>query len=154
MNITGLVHVNINCSNYERSKTFYEMLGFKEYWSVPETNTAEVANAVGMESYRVKGSLMSLSDAENRTVIDLLECQAPRDESPPYSNLYQPGLARIAFSTDNIDADYEILKKSGIEILSDPVKVQISKNSYSKFFCFKDPDGTFLELVQLFVTEQ
>ena len=77
MNITGLVHVNINCSDYERSKAFYEMLGFKEYWLVPETNTPEVANAVGMDSYRVKGSLMSLNDAENRTVIDLLEWVTP-----------------------------------------------------------------------------
>ena len=53
------------------------MLGFKEYWLVPETNTPEVANAVGMDSYRVKGSLMSLNDAENRTVIDLLQWVTP-----------------------------------------------------------------------------
>ena len=56
---------------HDYAKAFYEMLGFKEYWLVPETNTPEVANAVGMDSYRVKGSLMSLNDAENRTVIDL-----------------------------------------------------------------------------------
>ena len=154
MNITGLVHVNINCSDYERSKAFYEILGFKEYWLVPETNTPEVANAVGMDSYRVKGSLMSLNDAENRTVIDLLEWVTPRDNSQPYSNLYQPGLARIAFSTKDIDADYNLLKKNGVEVLSEPVKVTMSENSYSKFFCFKDPDGAFLELVQLFIEDQ
>jgi len=154
VNITGLVHVNINCSNYERSKAFYEMLGFKEYWSVPETSTSEVANAVGMASYRVKGSLMSLSEAESRTVIDLLEWVTPRDNSKPYPNLYQPGLARIAFSTKDIDADYNFLKKNGVEVLSQPVEVRMSENSYSKFFCFKDPDGSFLELVQLFIEAQ
>ena len=97
---------------------------------------------------------MSLNDAENRTVIDLLEWVIPRDNSQPYSNLYQPGLARIAFSTKDIDADYNLLKKNGVEVLSEPVKVTMSENSYSKFFCFKDPDGAFLELVQLFIEEQ
>ena len=48
MNIEGMVHVNINCSDYAASKKFYEMLGFEEVWRVPETNTAEVAAAVGM----------------------------------------------------------------------------------------------------------
>ena len=49
MNITGMVHVNINCSSYERSKLFYKMLGFEEVWVVPKTNTPEVNAAVGME---------------------------------------------------------------------------------------------------------
>ena len=42
MMIVGLTHVNINCSDYERSKTFYEMLGFEEFSVVPATNTPEL----------------------------------------------------------------------------------------------------------------
>ena len=154
MNITGLVHININCRDYEKSKLFYEMLGFEEYWSVPETNTEEVANAVGMPPYQVKGSLMSLSNSEHRTIIDLLEWKSPRDESPPYPNLYRPGLARIALSTDDINADYLFLIEKGIEVLSKPATVKMSDSSYSQFFCFKDPDGTFLELVQAFSNQR
>ena len=41
MAISGLVHVNINCSNYERSKAFYEVLGFKEFW--PQDELPELA---------------------------------------------------------------------------------------------------------------
>ena len=29
INVTGMVHVNINVSNFERSKVFYEALGFQ-----------------------------------------------------------------------------------------------------------------------------
>ena len=29
MNISGLVHVNINCSDFERSRAFYEALGYE-----------------------------------------------------------------------------------------------------------------------------
>jgi catechol 2,3-dioxygenase-like lactoylglutathione lyase family enzyme len=142
--------VNINCRDYEKSKAFYEMLGFKEFWPVPATNTEEVANAVAMPVYKVKGSLMALENAEQRTVIDLLEWQSPRDESPPYQNLYRPGLARIALASADIDADYRYLVAQGVEVLSAPVNVTMSDTSYSRFFCFKDPDGTFLELVQVF----
>ena len=30
MAITGLVHANINCSDYDRSLRFYEALGFRD----------------------------------------------------------------------------------------------------------------------------
>ena len=154
MNITGQVHININCRDFAVSKAFYEMLGFREYWLVPETNTLEVARAVGMsEPYRVKGALMALESAERPMVIDLLEWQSPRDESPPYPNLYRPGLARIAMASADIDADFEFLTDQGVEVVSEPVNVHTSSTSYARFFCFKDPDGTFLELVQIITSE-
>ncbi|NDH40333.1 MAG: hypothetical protein EBY45_07915 [Gammaproteobacteria bacterium] len=152
MHITGMVHININCSDYQRSKAFYEMLGFEVYWPVPETNTEDVANAVGMPKYQVEGALMALKGAAQPMVIDLLEWKSPRDDSPPYPNLYRPGLARIALSSADIDADYAYLVEQGVEVLSEPVNVHTSETSYARFFCFKDPDGTFLELVQV-ITE-
>jgi len=150
MNIRGLVHVNINCRDYEKSRQFYEMLGFREVWAVPATNTAEVAAAVGMPPYKVKGAIMSLADATPPVSIDLLEWQSPRDESPPYENLYRPGIARLALASTNIDADYAYLKSQGVEILSPPATVMMNESAGSRFFCFMDPDGTFLELVQTF----
>ena len=153
MNITGMVHININCSDYQRSKTFYEMLGFKEYWPVPETKTEEVAAAVGRPKYQVEGALMALQNAAQPMVIDLLEWKSPRDDSSPYPNLYRPGLARIALASADIDADYAYLVEQGVEVLSAPVNVHTSEISYARFFCFKDPDGTFLELVQVITAE-
>ena len=84
MNIEGMVHVNINCSDYAASKKFYEMLGFEEVWRVPETNTAEVAAAVGMPPYSVNGALLALKGSEPALVIDLLEWREPRDPGAPY----------------------------------------------------------------------
>ena len=54
----------------------------------------------------------------------------------------------------DIDADYNLLMKNGVEVLSEPVKVTMSENSYSKFFCFKDPDGAFLKVVNFSLEEQ
>lgn len=148
MNIVGMVHVNINCRDYDRSKRFYEILGFEVFWQVPETNTPEVAAAVGMPPYRVKGSLMRLRNASNPLVIDLLEWKEPSDQAPPYPHLYHLGLARLALLTTDLDQDMETLSKAGVEMLSEPALVQNENGPSSRFVCFKDPDGTFLELVE------
>jgi catechol 2,3-dioxygenase-like lactoylglutathione lyase family enzyme len=142
MNISGMVHVNINCSDFDRSRTFYEFLGFKLTMMVPPRNTPEVAAAVGMPPYHVKGALMSLPGST--TMIDLLEWKEPHDDSPPYPHLYHLGLGRIALATTDLDADVATLKSRGVEFLSEPARV-----GPSRFVCFKDPDGTILELVQM-----
>ncbi len=150
MNVTGMVHVNINCTDYQRSKAFYEMLGFEEVWQVPPTNSPEVNAAVGMQDYRVTGAIMALKGVKPAVLIDLLQWHQPEDHSPPYANLYRPGLARLALASADLQADYEYLLAQGVEVLSPPATVYASADHGSSFFCFKDPDGTFLELVQSF----
>jgi len=148
MNITGLVHVNINCSDFDRSLRFYELLGFQKVIDVPPKNTPEVAAAVGMPPYTVKGALLILQNSKTPLMIDLLEWQEPTDNRPPYPNLYHLGIARIALSTNNLDSDIAFLKSEGVEFLSDPATVKIENQPETRFICFKDPDGTILELVE------
>ena len=98
MNVKGLVHVNINCSDFDRSVKFYELLGFQKVFEVPAQNTKEVAAAVGMTPYTVKGALLMLLNSETPFMIDLLEWQEPSDSNPPYPHLYHLGIARIALA--------------------------------------------------------
>jgi len=148
MNITGLVHVNINCSDFDRSLQFYELLGFQKVIDVPPKNTPEVAAAVGMPPYTVKGALLILQNSKTPLMIDLLEWQEPSDNRPPYPNLYHLGIARIALSTNDLDSDVTFLKSKGVKFLSDPAMVKIENQPETRFICFKDPDGTILELVE------
>jgi len=149
VHVTGMFHVNVNCSDYERSRAFYERLGFQVIWEVPETNTSEVAAAVGMPPYRVRGALMALRGASGpATLIDLLEWREPRDDAPPYPHLYHRGLARIALTTSDLDADVAELEAAGVEMLSAPARLETADAGTSRFVCFKDPDGTMLELVE------
>ena len=148
MNINGLVHVNINCSDFDRSLRFYELLGFQKVIDVPPKNTPEVAAAVGMPPYTVKGALLILQNSKTPLMIDLLEWQEPTDNRPPYPNLYHLGIARIALSTNDLDSDIAFLKSEGVEFLSDPATVKIENQPETRFICFKDPDGTILELVE------
>ncbi len=123
MTITGLVHVNVNCSDFDRSLAFYEMLGFEHMVDVAPTNTADVAAAVGMPPYRVKGALLVLRTGSTPFVLDLLQWQEPTDPGPPYSHLYHLGIARIALSSDDLAGDMVRLQAEGVEFLSEPASV-------------------------------
>ena len=147
MNITGLLHININCSDFSRSRQFYEMLGFELLMPVHPDGSGQVAAAVGMASYTVRGALMKHPGG---VVIDLLEWQEPRDEEAPHGKLNHLGLARIAFTTSDIEADIARLRAEGVTFLSgEPAAVPGPRGSTTRFICFLDPDGTALELVDL-----
>ena len=150
LNISALVHVNINVSDFDRSRAFYEALGFRMVWMVPPTNSAEVCAAVGMPLYRVKGGLMGLEGVEPPFIIDLLEWQSPHDPAPPYPHLYHRGVARIAMATRDMDADLATLADMGVELVGPPARVLVDGVPVGgRFVCFKDPDGTVLELVEM-----
>ena len=148
MTVTGLVHVNINCRDFDRSLSFYELLGFQKLVDVPAKNTPEVAAAVGMPPYTVKGALLILKNSKIPLMIDLLEWVDPSDSSPPYEHLYHLGIARVALATDDLDSDVAFLQSNGVEFLSEPATVKLKDNPATRFVCFKDPDGTILELVE------
>lgn len=149
MSITGLVHVNINCSDFDRSEAFYKLLGFERLVDVAPTASPEVAAAVGMPPYEVRGALLMLRTGSQPVVIDLLEWRSPRDERPPYEHLYHLGIARIAFATTDLDNEIRRLKEHGVRFLSEPATVTLpGAKASSRFVCFFDPDGTVLELVE------
>ena len=147
MHVTGMVHVNINCSDFDRSLAFYRRLGYELVAMVPETNTPEVAAAVGMPPYRVRGGILHLPGES--TLIDLLEWQEPTDAEPPYPNLWHLGLARIALRTSDLDADLAELAADGIVPIGPPATVEWPGQPTSRIACLPDPDGTIVELVEL-----
>ena len=145
--ITGIMSVNINCSNYEQSLLFYENLGFHSVMEIEDTGTQETAAGLGMSSYQVRGSIMELKSGG--TALNLLEWEEPYDDSEPYSLLNHLGIARIALKSTDLDADVARLKAEGVEFLSDPV-IPDGPLAFLRIVCLKDPDGTVIELVELF----
>ena len=146
MNINGMAHVNINCSDFERSRAFYEALGFTMVWQVDGPPAAPgVAEAVGFEDYDIKGGIMALSGTA--VAIDLLEWTKPHDASAPYERLNHLGLARLALTTSDLAADVATLKSMDVEFVSEPVTLPGPTGAPVSFVCFKDPDGTIVELV-------
>jgi glyoxylase I family protein len=148
--IKSIFHININVTDFERSLAFYEMLGFKVVLNIGEGPNK--ANDVGLNipNSVARAALLSLSDDPRATRIDLIEWKQPRTEGAPYPHLYHAGAARIALFTKNLDEEYARLKANGVAMVSEPVTIRFGSKAGAKFFCFKDPDGTFLELIEPF----
>ncbi|ARN75826.1 VOC family protein [Oceanicoccus sagamiensis] len=142
-NLRALLHYNINVSDFEASKAFYQLLGFSVLLEV-DVDVPDAAEAQGLNlaPYSLKAAPMILADG---FIIDLIKFHSPYDDTAPHSDIYSLGLATLSLKTDNIQADMATLEANGIgySILfgseTNPVTIQ-----------FADPDGTVILLSQVF----
>jgi glyoxylase I family protein len=127
MQLNGIHHVAIICSDYPRSKHFYsQILGFA---IVAETYRAE------RQSYKLD---LRLSDG---TQIELFTFpSAP----PRVNNPEARGLRHLAFAVSDLLAAMHELQSHGIAV--EPVRVDTQTGR--RFTFFADPDGLPLELYE------
>jgi catechol 2,3-dioxygenase-like lactoylglutathione lyase family enzyme len=122
------------------------MLGFEIQGEVEEEGPPELATALGLPSYHVHAAKMALPQGHS---LNLTKWEDPYDSSAPYDLVNHIGIPRFAILTTNLDADINILREQGVEFYSDPVRPE-PPYDLLRFVCFEDPDGTVIELVQLF----
>jgi len=146
--IKAIFHVNINCSNFERSLEFYKMLGFKVAIEIPEGGSDAMSTGLGVEGAVAHAAIMTLGDDPRGTRLDLIEWKNPRDEAKPYGRLNHLGIARVALYTKELRKVYQELKDKGVKFVSEPVVLN-SGAAKALFACFHDPDGTYLELIEI-----
>lgn len=127
MKTTGIHHIAIICSNYDRSKAFYvETLGFP---IIQETFRA------ARNSYK-----LDLKVAEN-TQIELFSFPNPPERpSKPESC----GLRHLAFQVDDVEQTVFYLKSKGLEVEN----IRVDEITGKKFTFFKDPDNLPLEIYE------
>lgn len=125
--LTGLHHVAIICSDYERSKRFYtDVLGFQ----------------VQQEVYRKERDSWKLDLSLKGTyLIELFSFPAPPAR---VSRPEAAGLRHLAFGVDNIDQAVEALQQKGVA--TEPVR--IDEYTGRRFTFFSDPDGLPMELYE------
>ncbi|MCP3990207.1 MAG: VOC family protein [Actinomycetia bacterium] len=145
MAIKAIFHVNVNCSDYEVSKAFYENLGFQSILDLPTGGDAELAAGLAMPECDGRASIMMLDpDQPRQARLDLIEWVNPRDDQAPYDHLARLGINRIALWTIGLQEEYERLLGDGVEFLSEPMMM----GDHTSFVCLKDPDGTIIELIE------
>jgi catechol 2,3-dioxygenase-like lactoylglutathione lyase family enzyme len=145
MAIKDVFHVNVNCTNLDRSRQFYELVGFKVVTELGLGGSDDMNRGLGLPNgSKARAVLMMLEPEKPRgTRIDLIEWVDPPTKGSPAPDLAHAGAVRIALWTIGIDEEYERLKSAGVEFLSDVVGM----GKGARFCCFKDPDGTILELI-------
>ncbi|WP_445635219.1 VOC family protein [Nostoc sp. DSM 114161] len=127
MKTSGIHHVAIICSDYDRSKKFYvETLGFA---IIAETFRAE------RNSYK-----LDLQVGENAQ-IELFSFPNPPQR---FSSPEACGLRHLAFKVDDIEQTVNYLKSQGVVTEN----IRIDELTGKKFTFFKDPDNLPLEIYE------
>jgi glyoxylase I family protein len=127
MKTTGIHHIAIICSDYERSKRFYvEVLGFS---IIQETFRAQ------RNSYK-----LDLCVGEKQQ-IELFSFANPPER---INNPEACGLRHLAFEVDDIEQTVLELKSKGVEVEN----IRIDDITDKRFTFFKDPDNLPLEIYE------
>ncbi|QSJ16846.1 VOC family protein [Nostoc sp. UHCC 0702] len=127
MKTTGIHHIAIICSDYERSKRFYvETLGFSV---IHETFRAE------RNSYK-----LDLRVGEN-SQIELFSFPNPPQR---VGNPEACGLRHLAFEVEDIEQTVVYLNSHNVEVEN----IRIDEITGKKFSFFKDPDNLPLEIYE------
>jgi len=149
--VQRLFHVNINCSNLERSTEFYgETLGMNLFLQTGFSDLPELGELLelgGPASADV--CMFATEQGLEGTVIDLVEWKQPKFTGKPYEKMNNVGMPRMAFLVDDIDDMYEKLRTKKVKFISDPVTIRFDPPVGNiRAVCFYDPDGTVLELLE------
>lgn len=127
MNIEGIHHVAIICSDYAKSKHFYtDILGFK----IIEETYREARQSYKLDLAMPNGDQIELFSFPNNP---------ERPDSPEAR-----GLRHLAFVVSSVEDSAESLRSQGVEV--EPIRVDELTNK--RFTFFKDPDGLPLELYE------
>ena len=126
--MASFLHTMVRITDPEKSRTFYEALGFRF--------SSEMDIVRGGET-EATNYFLSLGDSEN-----VLELTFNHD-----GRTYEMGTAygHIAFGVDDLDVALEQLKEQGIEPERPPYQV---REGGSRLCFVRDPDGYRVELIE------
>lgn len=151
--VASFFHINVNCSDFDRSLAFYRLIGFEIVLDFSEGGDA------GFGSVGLGPVLRLPSDCEGRAALlmlggdrtgprlDLIEWRSPREASPARGSLARPGVGRICLRTFDADAVYGRLSGAGYVCYSTPEPITLG-GSRINVFCAEDPDGVVIEFMQ------
>jgi catechol 2,3-dioxygenase-like lactoylglutathione lyase family enzyme len=143
----GVAHVNVNVSDFERSRAFYRMLGLTSSLGPAYIDTPQVAALLGAsEPLDIEGELIQLPF--DGSVIELVQWKSPFDPEPAYPPpINHLGINRMAYFTLDLEGDVARLKAQGVQFLSEIAPCCSGPASTTGIVAFHDPDGTFIELL-------
>jgi len=127
-------HVGIRVSNRHEAIAFYERLGFKETYRIPEGEANEMMTSAGVRI----NLIFNAAKITNRRNLLL-------DEA-----IKKPGMTHPAFIIDDINELQDWLREEGIRVTEGPKKLGTRRIA----LFIRDPDGNVLEFNQLLSEEK
>ena len=139
-------HTVICVRDLDVSVTFYEKLGLHKFFEF--THDDPIAGAVvGVETRKVRMAFMRLGDNPHEPFLDIVQFVDPPTYGHPYLTLNNVGICRVAFAVDDIELVYERLREMNVEFVTPLHRLTTPHGDPLAMVCFKDPDGSFLEII-------
>jgi catechol 2,3-dioxygenase-like lactoylglutathione lyase family enzyme len=148
LNASRIYHVNVNCSDLDRSLRFYrDVVGLQ-----PSAHTAptepQPGQAFGIDptgaGIRWDAWMLHGAAGNASPVLDLLEWKVPTPGAPAVDDPTTPGFSRLCFTAPDVADLHRRLRAAGADVWSDPIEVDLPGNGTTLTFACTDPDGTQL----------
>ena len=148
--LRSMFHVNINCSDLEKSAAWYESIGFKKVYRFDfagEADSSYAGNGVTGYTEHIGPCVMFIGDDPRQVRLDLMQwvVPAPPEHAPPLA--WQVGVPRICVWARNIDAMYEDLSAKGI-VFEAPPAGPFPERAIERVLYTRDPDGLIVEFLE------
>ena len=151
MALKAIFSVVLNVRNFERSRQFYEWLGFTEdvgfrlrdEVSLPR----ELGENLGVDFATQRHSALVSFPWEPYMHIELVEWQDSKVGGWPPA-YHQIGSPAYSFLVDDIEGEVAALQKRGVEPLVPLVVVERTWGP-TRTAVFRDPDGNFVHLIEI-----
>ena len=142
MTARNIRHTGIVVTDMDRSVEFYrDLLGLKT--AIDFTEEGEFIDTIlGMVGVRLR--MVKLAAPEGG-MIELLQYLSHPETRVPDARICQIGPTHVAFTVDDVEETYRQWSERGIPFVSPP---QLAPDGKAKLAFCRDPDGTFLEIVE------
>ena len=142
--MTRIRHVGIVVSDLERSLSFYrDVFGLEITWDRVESGPA-LDSQLGLQGVEVR--TVKMRGELDDTQIELLSFRRPLADEDPGGTLTRRGLTHIALAVPDADQAYGRLESMKYTATAPPEQ---SADGFAKVFFCTDPDGVFLEVVEV-----
>jgi hypothetical protein len=129
--VQGFFHVNVNCTNFARSLSFYQLVGFEKILDFDDTpGPVRSFGQAGLgpvlrlpDDSDGRAALLALSGESGSTRLDLIEWKRPKLSTERRKSLAEPGIARICLKTSDCEGVYSRLSAAGYVVYSAPTRV-------------------------------
>jgi catechol 2,3-dioxygenase-like lactoylglutathione lyase family enzyme len=131
--ITAVLHINVNCSDLDRSVEFYRQVAALTPISHTAPESPQPGGAFGLDSAQWDAWIMAGPARFGRPVVDLLEWKVPPPSGRPARRGERLGFETLRLSVPDVEAAMAAAASFGAAIIG-PASCE-------------DPDGAILELV-------
>jgi len=143
MAIKNIRHTGIVVTDMERSLEFYrDVMGLEPVIDFSEKGAFidTISKGAGIDLRMIK------LVAEDGGMVELLQYVSHPQGDRGDNKLWETGPTHVAFTVDDVDKTYSEWSARGVPCCSAPA---VSPDGKAKLFFCQDPDGTYLEIVEM-----